>query len=117
MKRNWIPDYVAIAILLGVAIMLFPLNLLLVPVRYSSTSSSHGYAGSDSQPYQFLVGPSDVCPEESYEGLLGTESKGVRLDGAVGYFPSSLVYAGLASAVSLAVALGAYSLSRRRVTA
>lgn len=109
MERSWIPRYVVIAILLGVVVMALPLSLLLVvPAGYSRTSGSQRWSSEEG---------SGECPEQPYEGLLGTKSKEVRLDGAMANLPSSLVYAGMASAVSLAVALGAYSFSRRRVTA
>jgi len=101
MERSWIPRYVVIAILLGVVVMALPLSLLLVvPAGYGRTSGSQSW---------FSEEVSGGCPEQPYKGLLGIRSRNLRV-GAVATM-------GLASAVSLAVALGAYSLSRRRVTA
>ncbi len=56
------------------------------------------------------------CADADYQGLLGrTEPREIKINGSIGKFPSSLVYTGLLSAAGLVLALGVYSISKKRM--
>ena len=100
--------YLATGILLGVVVMLLPRNL--IPRLSSEVSPAGGF--------DYSRWTANECPDEAYEGLSVTEqSKDIKIDkvGGIGVFPSSLLYAGLISVISLLFALGVYSFSKRRM--
>lgn len=90
-------------ILLGTVITILPLAL-----KYSFSSQVPASEWGKLSPAE--------CADADYQGILGrTETREIKINGSIGEFPSSLVYAGLLSAAGLVLALSVYSISKKRM--
>ena len=101
MKKTF--AYLTTGILLGIV-------LILLPATLSPDWTLLSEEAANVQP----------SLDETYRGLSGIEQpKDIEIGGldGIGVLPSSLLYAGLISVISLLFALGVYAFFKRRMTA